>query len=768
MFRSTLAQVISVPHEEIAFAKPGIKHAGFQRRGQAWFCTTGLPSDVIVEVDEMVFHLHKFPLISRSGKLSELVAEATSDAEEEHDDDEDGGASSHGVCRICLQGMPGGPDAFEQVAKFCYGVKIELSAQNVATLRCAAQYLDMTEEYGERNLLVLTESFLNYVILRSWKDSVTTLQSCEALLPLAEKLSIVKKCVESIATKTCTDPSFTTDKCSLQSPDGTLLWNGISTGARPRNVTMDWWYEDISVLSLPLFKCVIGSMEEKGLRVETIAGALMYYAKKFIPGLNRRQEGRSRVTLGVVSSPTPVLPCEAEQVFLLETIESLLPSENGVVSTAFLFGLLKIATILHASTACKDNLERRIGAQLEQATLDDILIPNYAYSSETLYDVDCVQRIVQHFLGSEKALVLDGDTSSPYNNDSNDRAQLTMGSLSSAITPLKMVAKLLDAYLGEIAPDMNLKAAKFQALAECLPHYARALDDGLYRAIDIFIKGHSWMSEEEKETLCSVMDCQKLSLEACTHAAQNERLPMRVAVQVLFMEQMQLRVAVMGCLDGTMSRNSTATPDAADMGRHPSSARGCNRRQGVHLATHEDHHPDVPAGGELLATDQSRHVNVLAGSKLVTPLGNHPRDAQVHPTATHLTQRGFQSAHESRDLCMDLVGLRRRIGELESECSRLRNRLHRKAGGWAFLSAKLTCRSISDISDLSGPLQNAPPSRRHAITQPMPHSSRARISTPSHGPPLSSSASTHSLCSSSPQRAIQALFMSPKFSSQFS
>lgn len=28
-------------------------------KGQAWFCTTGLPSDVVVEVDEMTFHLHK-------------------------------------------------------------------------------------------------------------------------------------------------------------------------------------------------------------------------------------------------------------------------------------------------------------------------------------------------------------------------------------------------------------------------------------------------------------------------------------------------------------------------------------------------------------------------------------------------------------------------------------------------------------------------------------------------------------------------------------
>ena len=37
------------------------------------------------------------------------------------------------------------------------------------------------------------------------------------------------------------------------------------------------------------------------------------------------------------------------------------------------------------------------------------------------------------------------------------------------------------------------------------------------------------------------MDCQKLSQEACRHAAQNERLPVQVTVQVLYFEQMRLR-----------------------------------------------------------------------------------------------------------------------------------------------------------------------------------------------------------------------------------
>jgi len=111
-----------------------------------------------------------------------------------------------------------------------------------------------------------------------------------------------------------------------------------------------------------------------------------------------------------------------------------------------------------------------------------------------------------------------------------------------------MVAKLIDGYLAEVAPDVNLKLSKFLSLAAAIPDYARAIDDGLYRAVDIYLKAHPHLAESEKEELCRVMDCQKLSLEACTHAAQNERLPLRVIVQVLFFEQLQLRSSIAGCL----------------------------------------------------------------------------------------------------------------------------------------------------------------------------------------------------------------------------
>jgi hypothetical protein len=51
------------------------------------------------------------------------------------------------------------------------------------------------------------------------------------------------------------------------------------------------------------------------------------------------------------------------------------------------------------------------------------------------------------------------------------------------------------------------------------------------------IQAHPDLNKSERKRLCRTLDCKKLSVEACMHAAQNELLPLRVVVQVLFFEQ---------------------------------------------------------------------------------------------------------------------------------------------------------------------------------------------------------------------------------------
>ncbi|CAA7404916.1 unnamed protein product [Spirodela intermedia] len=543
----------------MACMKLGSKSDAFKRQGQAWFCSTGLPSDVTVEVEDMAFHLHKFPLLSRSGLLERLIrrasaaaaAAAAEEEEEEEEEEDEEEEEGDGGCVVRLAAVPGGAATFELVAKFCYGVKVELTAANVVGLRCAAEHLEMTEEYGEGNLVAQTEVFLNQVVLRRWKESVAALRACEGLLPLADDLRISRRCVESLAAKAVTDPGLfgwpvMEHGGAMQSPGGSVLWNGISTGARPRSAagsSADWWYEDATALSLPFFKRLLSAMDSRGVRREALAGAIVFYAQKHLPGLARRHSG--------AGTATPPATSEEQQRHLLEEMEALLPGQRGMVPTRFLFGMLRAAMILRAGAACVAGLERRIGGQLDQAALEDLLLPTFSHSMETLYDVDCVQRILGHFLAADQAA-------------DQAAAEEPLGLLagSPSLAPLTAVARLIDAYLAEVAPDPNLKLTRFQAMAADVPDYARPLDDALYRAIDIYLKAHPWMGEGEREKLCRVMDCQKLSLEACTHAAQNERLPLRVVVQVLFFEQLQLKSSIASCflvsenLDGSRALRS--------------------------------------------------------------------------------------------------------------------------------------------------------------------------------------------------------------------
>lgn len=52
------------------------------------------------------------------------------------------------------------------------------------------------------------------------------------------------------------------------------------------------------------------------------------------------------------------------------------------------------------------------------------------------------------------------------------------------------------------------------------------------------------MTKAERKHLCGLMDVRKLTMDASMHAAQNERLPLRTVVQVLFFEQIRAAAGV--------------------------------------------------------------------------------------------------------------------------------------------------------------------------------------------------------------------------------
>ncbi|KAL3530439.1 hypothetical protein ACH5RR_009761 [Cinchona calisaya] len=513
---------------------PAVKVSGFHREGNDWFYNASLPSDITLVVDGMNFHLHKFPLISRSGRIAKIL--------EESQDSYDGNF-------VTIEDFPGGTDTFFVVIRFCYGGRVEFTARNVVMVYCAADYLEMTDEYGDDNLLSKSESFFHNDVLKNWKDCLLALQSCEPVITRADKLHIISRCLNAVSVMVCTDPSLFGWPMlmygSLQSPGGSILWNGIHTGARIQStIESDWWFEDISYLSVQLFERLITTMEASGIKPENLAGAVMYYCRKYLPGLGRWQGGQIGKPRTVASFS--MTPAAIDQKDLLESIIKLLPDRKGKSFCRFLLGLLRVAFILRVNDTCEESLERRIGMQLDLATLDGLLIPSYS-DSDTLYNTDCVERMIHHFVCSGPQLT--SLSPSSFNLETSPSSG-----------PLKRVAKLVDGYIAEIASDVNLKPEKIRSLAEALPESSRSLHDGLYRALDIYFKEHPWLLEKDREQLCNIIDFQKLSVDACAHASQNERLPLRVVLQVLFFEQLQLRTALAGCLHVLDTETAPAVP----------------------------------------------------------------------------------------------------------------------------------------------------------------------------------------------------------------
>ncbi|GAA0164809.1 hypothetical protein LIER_20358 [Lithospermum erythrorhizon] len=529
--------------------KLGLQTDGFEQRGLSWFVSTDIPSDLLVQIGDVTFHLHKYPLLSKSGKFNRIVYES-------RDTD---------LSKVVIDDLPGGPESFELAAKFCYGIAVDLSAINISGLRCTAEYLEMTEDLEEGNLIFKTEAFLSYVVLSSWRDSIVVLKNCENLSPWAENLQIVRRCSESIAWKACANPKgikwhYTGKPQNPSSP----RWNEMkdSSPNRSHQVPPDWWFEDVSILRIDHFVRVITAIKVKGMRHELIGAATMHYAAKWLPGLikegssdetsHHRSGGGSSnngssggswfggglhmVVAGTKEDLTTIQ--SKDQRLIVESLISIIPPQKDCVTCSFLLRILRMANMLKVSPALVTELEKRVGMQFEQATLADLLIPSFN-KSETMYDVDLVQRLLEHFLVQEQT-----ENSSPGRRSFSDKN--FDGSTPRGNNPnAKMrVARLVDSYLTEVSRDKNLSLTKFQVLAEALPESARICDDGLYRAIDSYLKAHPTLTEHERKRLCRVMDCQKLSMDACMHAAQNERLPLRVVIQVLFSEQVKLSNAL--------------------------------------------------------------------------------------------------------------------------------------------------------------------------------------------------------------------------------
>ncbi|TYG80191.1 hypothetical protein ES288_D02G196700v1 [Gossypium darwinii] len=465
------------------FMKLGSRPDTFYTNEAVRSVSSEVTSDLIVQVKGSRYLLHKFPLLSKCLRLQRICSESPETLQ-------------HQI--VQLPDFPGGTEAFELCAKFCYGITITFSAYNIVAARCAAEYLQMTEDVEKGNLVYKLEVFFNSCILHGWRDSIVTLHTTKAFPLWSEDLRITSRCIEAIASKASTHPF----KVSLSHSHSRRVRDDVSCngveGQRQRPAAKGWWAEDIAELGIDLYwRTMIAIKSDGKIPSNLIGEALQIYASRCLPNISRRIKANIEPA-GSNSDSDSASEVTSKSRLLLESIVSLLPSEKGAVSCSFLLKLLKAANILNVSSSSKMELARRVALQVEEARVGDLLIPSLSSSSNTLYDVDIVLIILEQFMLQGQS----PPTSPPRSKLGTERRrrsrsaenidfklQESRRSSSASHSSKLKVAKIVDGYLRQIAKDINLPLSKFIAVAETIPDFSRLDHDELYRAIDIYLKG---------------------------------------------------------------------------------------------------------------------------------------------------------------------------------------------------------------------------------------------------------------------------------------
>ncbi|WCJ28217.1 Phototropic-responsive NPH3 family protein [Euphorbia peplus] len=473
------------------FMKIGTRPDTFYTEEATRSVISDMPTDLVIRINNICYLLHKFPLIPRCGLLQRLCK-----------DFEDSGTVT-----IELNDIPGGDEAFELCAKYCYGITINLSAHNFVPAICAAKFLRMTESVDKGNFILKLEAFFDSCILEGWKDSVVALQATIKLTEWSENLGIIRRCIDSIVGKILTPPAKVTWSYTYTRP-------GFKKSQQ--SVPRDWWTEDISDLDIDLFRCVIVAIRSTTILPPQLIGeALHVYACRWLPDTTK-----SRISESTTSACQVQDHVKEKDKKILEAIVSMIPAEKGSVSVGFLLRLLSIANYLGASPVTKTELIRKSSIQLEEASVTDLVFPsNSSSSSAPIYDIDLILPVIESYL-----MLWRRQSPEPVENTHSMRS-------------IRKIGKLIDLYLQMVARDKNVPVSKIVSVAEALPDISRVDHDDFYKAINIFLKEHPDLSKADKKRLCRNLDCQKMSPEVRAHAVKNERLPLRTVVQVLFFEQ---------------------------------------------------------------------------------------------------------------------------------------------------------------------------------------------------------------------------------------
>ncbi|XP_056159905.1 BTB/POZ domain-containing protein At5g47800-like isoform X1 [Syzygium oleosum] len=574
------------------FMKLGTRPDTFYTEEATRTVTSDTPTDLILRINNINYLLHKlqFALLPKCGLLQQLCP------------------TDDGEITIDLHDIPGGEEAFELCAKYCYGITINFSAYNFLPAFCAAKFLRMTEAVEKGNFVLKLEAFFHSCILEGWKDSIITLQTTIKLPEWSESLGIARRCMDSIVEKILTPPPKVTWSYTYTRP-------GYDKKHR-QSVPRDWWTEDISDLDIDLFRYIIVAVRSTNMLPSQLIGeALHVYASRWLPDTTRT---RTR-TIGSAASQPEEITVKNRRI--LEAIVSMIPAERGSLSINFLLRLLSLANYLGSSPLTKTELVRRSSQQLEEATVSDLLFPSYSTSDQHLYDVELVRSVLESFW-----VLWRRQAPGPSEKGESMRS-------------VRKVGKLIDSYLQVISKDVNMPASKVVSLAECLPDVARPLHDDLYKAINIYLKQeHPDLSKADKKFLCRILDCQKLSPEVRAHAVKNERLPLRTVVQALFFDQEKT------ARGATTPHNSLTSYDTTTRGKETLAAR---EDQGKQKLSPEVRFPRADGPTIFVAeTSTTDHPRIMQ------PDIKLPRELE-RKLVMRETEEGVESSEKAKDVATE-------------------------------------------------------------------------------------------------------------------
>lgn len=310
----------------------------------------------------------------------------------------------------------------------------------------------MNEKSGvSPNLFDKTEDFLEGMFYWTWNDIISCLKSCESFFSYAESSpsNLIQKLMNSLLAKIAQNSDInliTSSSSSSSSPDTPA--SGITA---PNSSKKTWWFNDLTSLPPQIIENFVKTSGGYGSDNNSLVLTrfLLHYLKSST--VKKTQKKSSNSGDGYFGNIADT------------AVHGVILMGKSSFSCRGLFSVLRVVSGFGLSRESRYGVERLIGGVLDEATVDDLLV-SCCGGGGGVYDVNLVVRLIWFFV----------------NNNENKAEVKRM--------KMKKVGRLIDKYLREIAPDHNLKIAKFVGVAESLPDFARDCFDGVYRAIDIYLQ----------------------------------------------------------------------------------------------------------------------------------------------------------------------------------------------------------------------------------------------------------------------------------------